>query len=416
MLLLAGATAATQLLVVAATPILTRLYTPSEFGTLAVFISLLTILLSVVSLRYELAVPLASDDGAAANVLAVALVIAGLVSVLTAAVAIPLAGPISDWAGVPQLADYLWLLPVALLGGGVYQCLSYWAIRRQDFRRLARTRLAQASGQVGSQVIIGALVAGPIGLFVGAVLGRLNGTGALALGFWREDRPVLGEVGMEGMKANAKRYRRFPQISSGSALLNVLGAQLPALLLSAFYGAQVLGWFALGQRVIGLPMAVIGVAVAQVYFGHAANFARANRGQIRALFFRTARRLAIVGALPIIPLAIAGPWLFSLIFGPEWEEAGQYVRVLSLMFIAQLVAVPLAQTLNVFERLDLQLLYDAVRLVLAAGGILLAYQLGWSPLAAVASYAAGMLIAYVLSFWLSRSMFSEPANADEAHV
>jgi len=73
-------------------------------------------------------------------------------------VAIPLAGPISDWAGVPQLADYLWLLPVALLGGGVYQCLSYWAIRRQDFRRLARTRLAQASGQVGSQVIIGALV------------------------------------------------------------------------------------------------------------------------------------------------------------------------------------------------------------------------------------------------------------------
>ena len=396
---------------VAATPILTRLYTPSEFGTLAVFIAFLTILLSIVSLRYELAVPLAEDDGAAVNVLAVALLIAGLVSMLTAAVAIPLAGTISDWAGVPQLADYLWLLPVALLGGGVYQCLSYWTIRRQDYRRLARTRLAQAGGQVGSQVIIGALVAGPIGLLVGAVLGRFNGTGALALGFWREDRAVLGALGIDGMKANAGRYRRFPQISSGSALLNVLGIQLPALLLSVFYGAHVLGWFALGQRVIGLPMAIIGAAVAQVYFGQAANLARTDRGQIRALFFRTARRLALVGAVPIIPLAIAGPWLFSLVFGPEWEEAGQYVRVLSVMFIAQLVAVPLAQTLNVFERLDLQLLYDAVRLVLAAGGIVLAYQLGWSPLAAVASYSAGMLIAYVLSFWLSRSMFSQPADA-----
>jgi len=68
--------------------------------------------------------------------------------------------------------------------------------------------------------------------------------------------------------------------------------------------------------------------------------------------------------------------------------------------------VPLGQTLNVFERLELQLFYDAIRLVLAAGAIIVAHALGWSPLAAVASYAVGMLIAYLLSFYLSRSMFT----------
>lgn len=403
---LAGATAASQGLTVIATPLLTRLYSPAEFGALAAFISILTIILSVASLRYELAVPLAPDDGLAANVLGVALIVVGIAAAVTAAVAIPLAGQITSWINVPDLEEYMWLLPLAVLAGGVYQGLSHWAIRRKDFKRIARTRVSQAFAQVSTQLALGFLVAGPIGLLIGAVLGRFNGTGTLALAFWKSDRAVLGFVNHRGLRDAAGQYRRFPQVSSGSALLNALGVQLPPLLLSVFYGAQVLGWFALGQRVIGLPMMIVGIAVAQVYFGHAAEYARTDIGKLRGLFYKTARRLAIGALIPILPIAIAGPWLFSHVFGPEWTEAGEYVRVLSVTYFVQFIAVPLGQTLNVFERLGLQLFYDVIRLVLAAGGIIAAHALGWSPLAAIASYAVGMLIAYLLSFYLSRSMFT----------
>jgi O-antigen/teichoic acid export membrane protein len=411
---LAGATAASQGLTVIATPVLTRLYDPAEFGALAAFISILTIILSVASLRYELAVPLASDDGLAANVLVVALIVVGIVASVTALVAIPLAGEIASWINVPDLERFMWLLPLAVLAGGVYQGLSHWAIRRQDFKRIARTRVSQAIAQVSTQLALGILVAGPIGLLIGAVVGRFNGTGTLALAFWQKDKDVLEFINPAAMRAAASRYRRFPEISSGSALLNALGVQLPPLLLSVFYGAQVLGWFALGQRVIGLPMMIVGIAVAQVYFGHAAEYARTDIGKLRGLFYKTARRLAIGALIPILPLAVAGPWLFSHVFGPEWTEAGEYVRVLSVMYFVQFVAVPLGQTLNVFERLELQLFYDLVRLVLAAGAIIVAYALGWSPLAAVASYSVGMLVAYLLSFWLSRSMFTGPTIGDNA--
>lgn len=407
-MVLAGATAASQGLVIVATPLLTRLYNPAEFGTLAAFISILTIILSIASLRYELAVPLAPTDGIAANVLVVALVVVGIVACATAAVVLPLAGQIASWINVPDLERYMWLLPLAVLAGGIYQGLSHWTIRRRDFKRIARTRVSQAIAQVSTQLVLGLLLGGPIGLLIGAVVGRFNGTGTLAAGFWRKDKAVLKLVSWLGARGAARRYQRFPKISSGSALLNALGVQLPPLLLSAFYGAHVLGWFALGQRVIGLPMMVVGIAVSQVYFGHAAEYARTDIGKLRGLFYKTARRLAIVALIPIVPLALAGPWLFSHIFGPEWTEAGEYVRVLSVTYFVQFIAVPLGQTLNVFERLELQLLYDLVRLVLAAGAIIVAHELGWSPLGAVASYSVGLLIAYLLSFYLSRSMFSGP--------
>ena len=59
---LAGGTALGQGLAVLASPLLTRLYTPSGFGVLAAYTSIFSILLVVVALRYELAIPLPEDD------------------------------------------------------------------------------------------------------------------------------------------------------------------------------------------------------------------------------------------------------------------------------------------------------------------------------------------------------------------
>ncbi len=51
-------TAFGQLIVLAASPLVTRLYTPADFGVLGVFSAFLGILGIAVTLRYELAIPL----------------------------------------------------------------------------------------------------------------------------------------------------------------------------------------------------------------------------------------------------------------------------------------------------------------------------------------------------------------------
>jgi hypothetical protein len=64
---LAGGTAGSQVISVAAAPILTRLYGPESFGGLAMFVSLLSLLNLVGSLSYKLDIPLPEDDVDNAN-------------------------------------------------------------------------------------------------------------------------------------------------------------------------------------------------------------------------------------------------------------------------------------------------------------------------------------------------------------
>lgn len=414
---ISGATAFSQGLVVLVSPILTRLYTPADFGVLAVYTSILFMLIMIASLRYELAIPVPDEEETAANLLILCLLILPLMSLLTALGTWWLADRIVSWTNTPAFRPYLWLLPVGLLGAGLYQVLNYWAIRKQAFGQIAKTKLSQGVGQVVLQVGLGFFKWGPLGLLLGDLAGRIGGSGTLARMVWKEDKHLLQRVSWTGIRRVASRYRKFPLISSGSALLNSAGLQLPALLLAAFYGAQVAGWFAVGQRVLGAPFALVRQAVAQVYLGEAAKLAHQNPPELARQFKKTAQRLFVVGAPPLALIALLGPLLFEIVFGTGWRESGLYLQLLAPMVLMGFVASPLSQTLNLLERQDLQFGWDTARLLLVVGGLWLCSRLGGSARTALLVYSIAMVIAYAALLILSfRVICSKRVlHAPEAH-
>ena len=404
----AGGTLAGQALLLAATPLLTRLYTPAEFGVLAVFAALLFVVVPVASLRYDIAVSVADDDETAMNLLALsAAVLAGATLLSAAAVALFGDGIARVLAGA-AVRPYLWALPLAVGGAGAYQALNGWAVRKKRYPAIGRTRVTQSVGQVATQLGAGLLGMGAGGLVAGDVVGRVGGAGPLAAPLWREDRPLLRAVSWARMREAAGLHRRFPLLSSWSALVNAVGLNLPALVFGALFGAATAGLFVLAQRVVGMPLRLVGNSVAQVYLGEAGRLAREDPAAARALFMRTARRLLLVGLAPTVVIAALGALLFRLAFGVEWQQAGVYAQVLALPFALQAVADPLSQTLNVNQRQDLQLGWDAARLVLAWGAVYAAARLGYGALAAIAAYAAVLAVMYVVLFAMSLWSFRRP--------
>jgi O-antigen/teichoic acid export membrane protein len=390
----AGSAVGQGLLIVSA-PVLTRLYTPADFGVLAVYVSILSILAVAATLRYEMAITLPEDDEVAANLLLLVLGIVLLMSLLIGLGLWFLADPLVRLVNTPALKPYLWLIPLGVVGAGMYEALSLWAVRKKAFTTIARTKFTQSFGQVLTQVAMGLLKLGPAGLLLGQVVGKTGGSGTLAALTWRHGKESLKRVSTSGVRQAALRYRRFPIFASGSALLNRAGLYLPPILLAAFYGPQVAGWFALGQRVIGLPMTLIGQSVSEVYLAEAARLIRTDPRALERLFVKTAKHLALVGAPPLALLGVGAPWIFALVFGEGWREAGVYVQLMAVAFLAQLVTTPLEPTFAVTERQDLGLTRNVIRLVLIVGSLSLAHWARWGPVMAIGLYSISMFVAYM---------------------
>lgn len=367
---------AAQVITVAGAPVLTRLYSPADFGILATYISMLAIGSSLATLHYDVAVPLPADDDDAMNLLAVAVVTTAVVTVLSLIVAGLLALTWPHDGSWRLLRELWWLPPMGIGIVALSQECTFWFIRRREDGPLASNRLLVNGGQLVSQVALGWWGAGGLGLLVGDVLGRLAATGALLRTMLRRDRTHVQAIRRSRMRMMAVRYRRFPLLSGPSSVLDSLTGQLPALLLAAFYGPAAAGLYFLSYRILGLPMALVGTAISNVYYGELAPLARVPGAQLTTLFRRTTLRLGLIGTPPILLLAIVGPSFFGWVFGPEWAETGSMVRLLAPMLVLQFMASPLGSTLDVLERQDLHLRRELLRLSLVGGSLTVAHLVG----------------------------------------
>lgn len=398
--MLSGGTALGQAVLVLSQPLITRLYTPAELGALAVFSSLMFIASVVISLRYEITIPLPKKDEDAAGLTVLSVLIAAKIALLTALGLIFATPHLSRWLEVSLPSWVWWLLPFGMVGMGVYQALSYWAVRRQEFKVLAGTRVMQSLLQVIVQAGLGFLKFGSFGLLMGDVLGRVGGSGRLASMMWTRDKPLFRKINPPVLKRLASEYRRFPLLSCAAGLLNMLSLQLPNLLLVKFYSQEVGGWFFQSQRIMGLPMAIVGNAVLQVYFARVAQLVHQNPQAVKPLFHHATRRL-LTFAVPIGAVALLAPWLFAFIFGAEWRQAGVYTQSMSMATLTAFVSQP-TSNLNTFGLNHWQLMWDAGRLLTTVAGLTVCYLLGTPAGTTILVFGALMALNNLLLYALNR--------------
>lgn len=387
-----------QVVAIAASPLLTRLFGPGEFGTFAV-LSAATILLAVVAtMRLELAIPLAPSNRSARTVLGAALLSAAVITGMSLLVVLVATPTVSSALGSLAYARWLWTVPVAAFFFASYDALSQYAVRRRRYRLLGRRSFGQSSTIAGAQLLFG-ILAFPGGLLFGQLAGKAAMTSVMVqtLGLRVSRRPPRTMV--HALKEKIVEYRRFPLVLLPSAFLNTLGLQLPVVLFSATYGMGVVGAIALTQRVLAAPAALLGQAVSNVYMGESAASRRSKHDQSRLIFFRASAALAAVSLVVFGAAALLAPLVFPIVFGDDWGNAGAYASALCLAVAAQFVVVPVSQTLILTGRQALQLRWDAARVVAIVASILVPAGLGADALTSVLVFSATSAVAYAV-LWL----------------
>ncbi len=394
-LTIVAGTGAAQLIVVASSPILTRLYSPSDYGIYSVATSVL-ILAAVTCLRYEFAIPLPKDDVSAANLLALSTIVNVGMSLATGAVLLLIGPWLLGLFGASALSPYVLLLALIQFGSGMVSALTNWAIRTKNFSEMALNRLIQSLTVVGLQVGLGVLGAGIVGLILGVATSSVAGASQLARAAWRTDARAFRQVTWNGIATVAKRYIRFPIFSSGSALLAHLGVRAPLLALVASFGVETGGQYALAERVLYLPLTLVAGSVGQVFTAEGARLANDNPRELRRLFRKTTITLALTALGPAIAIALLVPVLAGPVFGAAWVEAGLFVALLVPMFYFAFVFTSTGDIVYVLERQGLHLVREILRVVILAGSIPIAAALQLSPLGAIGILSAAGCVTYTL--------------------
>jgi O-antigen/teichoic acid export membrane protein len=387
---LVGGTASAQLIAVVALPLLTRLYSAEHFSVLAIYVAILTLIGSAVCMRLEAAIPLPEDDDDALRLLVLSLLsVVGVTLVLGLAVAL-LGKTLAQSLGRGEIAPYLWLVPIGAAMIGTYSAFQYMAMREKAFGLIARTRLMQALTGLGAQLGLGLLGFAPVGLLIGHAL--MSGAGVIALAR-RTLRPTAlraPAITPSRLVGTLQAYRKFPQYSVAEELANNAGIQLPIVLIGLLLVGPEAGFLFLAMRVIGMPLAVVGGAVSQVYYSNAAEFLR--EGRLAEETVRVVERLSNWIVLPLVLLGPFAPKVFHVAFGQEWERAGVLLVWMLPWYVFRLISSPISMVMHVKMRQPLMLALTLAGLLIRVAPI--SVVLVYRPQLASITYALTSAIFY----------------------
>ncbi|MGD9510615.1 MAG: lipopolysaccharide biosynthesis protein, partial [Geminicoccaceae bacterium] len=249
------------------------------------------------------------------------------------------------------------------------------------------------------------------GLLAGFILGCVVRLVHLFHGLTRADRHLLVSIPLEQVRRQASRHWHYPAYSAPSGLLEAGTQLMPALLLAVMFGPAVAGWFGLGQRLMSLPIRLMSQAARQVFLSEAVE--RNPRGLYR-LFKRSSWIFLAVGLSGMLPVALAGPWLFEVGFGLQWRTSGEIVQLLVPLYLTRFVVTPVSQTLNIVGRQGLHLVSSTLDASLLMASFGCAWVFGLGVLPTVALFSACSTFAYLVYFTLTWHAIRTTSRMPEA--
>jgi O-antigen/teichoic acid export membrane protein len=358
-----------QAIPIAISPIITRLYSPEEFGLFALYMGLASILTVIVTGRYEQAIMLPVKEEDAANLVALSLTIAVIISLLVLLLIFLTSSRIASVLEKPEIEAWLFLLPITIFLSGVYQTLNYWNNRKKQYKTLAKNRIYQSTSMSAAHVGGGLLSGSGIFLIIGDLIGKLISAFMLARATFGKDSLNFADISKKKQISLAKRYKKFPIFDTGAGLANVSSYQIQNILFPIFYGLSSAGFYFLVLRALQVPLSLISTSLTDVYKQKLTD-PNTTRDDLKRYYKKMFSFLFSVGLPPFVLFMFIGEDLFSIIFGGKWKIAGEYAVILAPMFFIRFIASPLSYFLYLKEKQEINIVGNLLFLISAIAAII----------------------------------------------
>lgn len=354
-----------QAITLIASIFMARIYSPAELGIYTLILTAESLFGSVICLRYDVAVVSEKNDKKVIGIVKLSFLITVILSIIASVgygyIKLVLKTEYN------QYSFAIVFIALMLVFRGVINVLESFNNRNKEYKLMTSVYIVRTFVQNGGAIILGLLGFGVWGIIITHTLGLL-------CGIKRQAKPLLSrkkeikEVNATTLMTVAKENYKQPVYSSPAIFANRYSYSSITLFVEALFGVEMLGFYSISYKALGLPLTVLSNNVSKVFFKDA-SVEFANTGKFKSTFKKTSMVLSILAVPMGIIIYFGAPLAFKIVFGAGWEQSGVIVQILIPMFCVRFVVNTVAYGLQVAGKQNFELIFQ----LLLVGASIVAY-------------------------------------------
>ncbi len=359
-----------QLIPFAAEPILSRIFTPAEFGIFEIYAAIVIMTGSVATARYEMAIILPRLENKAVNILGLSVFIVVAFSLFCLVVLLLTENYILGLINHIEFGKYLFYIPLGVFLVGINRSFLYWSLRQKYMKTISFSRITESAGKAGSSILFGFLRFSSFGLILGQIIGQAASAVILIYRFFATDRIKVRFFSLKNFARQAKEHAEFPKINLPLTISEMLQISGLIFVFALFVDTSTLGEISKAIRILLIPLTLIATSIAQVFYQKASQeFAKGI--DISKSLKKIVSSLFLWSLPGFILFLFISPWLFGFVLGKEWTTAGEYARILSFWIFLKFIVSPVTIIPLIINKQRAYFILNLIGNIIMIGSIIL---------------------------------------------
>lgn len=356
-------TAIAQAIAISVTPILTRIFTPSDYGVFAIYMAFVSIISAFSSGRYESALMLPEKDKDAVNVLALSVFLSAMASIILFLTIVLFDEKIISYLGNSEISSWLYLIPISIILTCIYQCLNYWSNRNKRYLKISQSKISQTGSTAASSISLGSggLFANGGGLILGGLIGQIISSMFLLIISLKKDSTIFKQVKIKRMLLLGKKYKKFPMYDLPAYATFTIYSNLAVLFFNKFFESSIAGFYFLSNRLMQIPVTLFSRSFAEVFYQKLSQIKQIELISKELNFYSL--KIAKVSILPFLLLVYSSSLYIEFLLGQDWKDLYKYIIIFSIPSFFKLWFSPYGYVLKVVNRQEVSFYSHAIRLL-----------------------------------------------------
>ena len=340
-------------------PIITKIYDASTLGKYQLLISIITSLGVISSLKYEMAIILPKTDAIAKKIYSLCYYVLVCFSLLLFVLLFFMDQYILSQLNANSIVNISWLIPLGVFFFGFFEIIKASLLRKKNFNSFSIAKVYQV---ISTQILI--IVFGSFSpSALSFAIAYISGNAISSFIFIRQSMFRIEANVNDSMANIALKYKKFPLINTLMVFSNTISNELPVFFIIKYHDIEMLGYFMLANRILVIPMNLLGTSIGKVYFQKASQISHGNNLDLYNLYRKTTLQLIKIGFVSFVLIALFSSTLIELVFGNPWMKSSIIIKIMAIGMFFKFITSPISTTFTILNKQEFSFFITLISLL-----------------------------------------------------